>query len=105
MLQLDPHLKPAQDNMAIAIARRDKLQPSEDDAGGTGGKLEADEIVFDDRAKNSSEVEEIEAGAGERLADQSLQELWLRRVQTSPGDFLRAKFSYQSARRKAADDP
>jgi hypothetical protein len=32
------------------------MVPPKDDAGGTGGQLAADEIVFDDRAKSASQT-------------------------------------------------
>ena len=99
-LQFEPQWEAAQENRAVAVARRDKLKPPADDAGGTGGQLGADEIVFDDRAKNASQSEEVEVGAGEQLGDESLRELWLQRVQTKPADFLRVKFSYQLTRRE-----
>jgi Ca-activated chloride channel homolog len=41
----------ARANRALAEARRKLLEPPQDDAGGTGGQLQADEIVFDDRPK------------------------------------------------------
>jgi Ca-activated chloride channel family protein len=34
---------------------------------------------------------------GEQMSDADLRATWLRRVQTSPGDFLQAKFAYQAA--------
>jgi Ca-activated chloride channel family protein len=71
------------------------LTPPEDDAGGTGGQLEADAIVFDNRAKTASQTQEVDVGAGDQLSDDELRALWLRRVQTQPADFLRAKFNYQ----------
>ncbi len=86
----------AEVNRGIAVARRDRMKPPEDDAGGTGGKLGADEIVFDDRAKNSSN-KEVEVGEGEKLGDEELRALWLRKVKTRPRDFLRVKFAYQKA--------
>lgn len=98
-LQFQPDWTAAQENRAIAAARRDKMKPPDDDAGGTGGQLEADEIVFDDRANKSSQTEEIEVGAGEQMSDGELRELWLHGVQTKPGDFLRNKFAYQLSRR------
>ena len=99
-LQFRPNWAWARENRAVAVARRDRMQPPDDDAGGTGGKLEADEFVFDDRAQKSSQTQEIEVGAGEKMTDQELRELWLHRVQTKPGDFLRAKFAYQLSRRQ-----
>lgn len=106
-LQLREGWKEATDNRAIAMARKEAMKPPEDDAGGTGGELAADEIVFDDRAKNASQTEEVEVGTGEQLSDTELRELWLQRVQTKPADFLRAKFAYQLSRRNtdaAADN-
>ena len=51
-LQLRPDWVAAKANHVIAVARRDRMMPPQDDAGGTGGQLEADKIDFDDRAKN-----------------------------------------------------
>lgn len=69
-----------------------------EDHGGTGGKLEADKIVFDERgAKGQGEMTAEEARA-QGMSDAELRELWMRRVQTTPGDFLRLKFSYQAER-------
>jgi Ca-activated chloride channel homolog len=105
-LQLRPNWPAAQDNRSIAVARRDRLAPPEDDAGGTGGQLEADEIVFDNRAQNASQTQEVDVGKGDKLSDEELRALWLRRVQTKPADFLRAKFSYQlSQQEKGKNNP
>lgn len=66
-----------------------------DDYGGTGGKLGADDVVFSDRASNAQQsMTEIEARS-QGLSDEQLQEIWMRRVQTTPGDFLELKFAYQ----------
>ena len=53
-LQFSPDWQAAKENRAIAIARRDRMATPDDDAGGTGGQLAADELVFDDKAKNSN---------------------------------------------------
>jgi Ca-activated chloride channel homolog len=90
----------AQANRALAEARRRMLHPPKDDAGGTGGQLEADEIVFDDRPQQSGDSQEVEVVSGGKMSDEQLQALWLRRVQTKPADFLRAKFAYQLSRRQ-----
>ncbi len=94
---------PAVANRELARLRHAKMQGPKDDAGGTGGKLGADEIVFDNTAKGSSE-EEIQVGEGESLSDEETQALWLRRVQTKPADFLRAKFAFQHQEREAKKD-
>jgi Ca-activated chloride channel homolog len=99
-LQLRPDWHEAQVNRDLAEARRQMLEPPKDDAGGTGGQLEADEIVFDDRPQQSSDTQQVEVVTGGQLTDEQLQALWLRRVQTKPADFLRAKFAYQLSRRQ-----
>lgn len=98
-IQFRPDWQSAIENRAIAVARRDRMAPPDDDAGETGGQLEADEYVFDDRAKNASQTEDVEVGKGEKMSDEEMRQLWLRRVQTKPGDFLKSKFSYQLAKR------
>jgi Ca-activated chloride channel family protein len=97
-LEQRPDWQPGLDNRAIAVARLARLAPPEDDAGGTGGMLEADEIVFDTTGRvNQAQGEEtIEDDAD--LTDIQLRELWLRRVATRPADFLRARFAVQLAR-------
>ena len=90
-----PDWQPAVHNRGIALARKERLAPPEDDAGGTGGMLEADEIVFDTtgRTKKAKGEQTNEGGAGENEA--AMREMWLRRVETKPADFLRARFASQ----------
>jgi Ca-activated chloride channel family protein len=94
-LQLKPAWAEAQQNLGIARARKEMLAPPDSDEGGTGGQLEADEIVFDDsgRVNKSDQTEEVEAGAA--MSDQEMRAVWLRRAQNDPAAFLRARFSYQ----------
>jgi len=94
-LSLKPAWLEAEENLALAHARKEKMAPPNDDAGGTGGKLAADEIVFDKRAANGSGEQTETIEGGEQPSDQEMRAMWLRRVQTKPADFLRAKFSYQ----------
>ncbi len=94
-LQLQPGWMPAAHNRQIAQVRLERRQPPQDDAGGTGGKLGADKLVFDERGKRGSGQQTVE---GEKAAsDEALRAMWLRRVQTRPADFLQAKFAYQLA--------
>jgi Ca-activated chloride channel family protein len=92
-------------NRALAQARRQLLQPPQDDAGGTGGELQADDIVFDDRPTQGADAQAVESVAGGQVSDEQLQALWLRRVQTQPADFLRAKFAYELSQRKERPQP
>jgi Ca-activated chloride channel family protein len=90
-----PDWNDAEQNLEIARIRLQRLAPPEDDAGGTGGKLGADEIVFDDSGRvDRSGSEEVTAG-GEALSDQEMRAVWLRRVQNDPKAFLRARFAFQ----------
>jgi Ca-activated chloride channel family protein len=77
------------------VARQARLAPPEDDAGGTGGKLEADEIVFDNTGRTSKVGNEQVTGGDTGLTDARMRDLWLRRVETKPADFLRARFARQ----------
>jgi len=99
-LQQRSDWREAKANRDLAEARRQRLEPPKDDAGGTGGQLEADAIVFDDRPQKSGDAPQVEVVTGGELSDAQLQALWLRRVQTKPADFLRAKFAYQLSRRQ-----
>ena len=96
-LELEPGWIKAKTNRNIAVARKKKLTPK-DDHGGTGGELEADEFVFDDHAKKSSGNQE-QTIEGDKMSDEEIRALWLRRVQTKPADFLKAKFAYQYSKK------
>ncbi|WP_169334358.1 tetratricopeptide repeat protein [Rubritalea marina] len=85
-------------NRSIAEARMKAL----DFEGGnmTDGKIGADGITFE-QGKGSSEQdagEEVVQGA--QLDDAQMREVWLRKVQTKPADFLKVKFMYQDAARQ-----
>lgn len=99
VLQLRPSWKEASDNLALARQRKDKIAPPADDAGGTGGQLGADEIVFDDRNMDKASVSN-EPSQGGGLSQNEQLALWLQKVETKPADFLRLKFSYQLNRQE-----
>jgi Ca-activated chloride channel family protein len=92
-LGFHPGWKEAQENRALAIARRDHIKKRGGDE--TGGEEEGDETVIDLNAKHRGPKSDDSAG-GDKLSDAELQATWLRRVQTTPGDFLRVKFAYQA---------
>lgn len=92
-LEKRPGWKEASENRALAAARQKRVEAPGGDMGDQ--KEGADGIVFDKNAKN--EGQETEIAGGKALSDQEMQALWLRRVQTRPADFLRAKFAYQQA--------
>ena len=90
-LELNPELEAARINRNIAIARAKPVEKK----GGDMGQQEigADEIVFDKNKKSGGQDTETEGS--QPLSDSEMQALWLRRVQTKPADFLKAKFAYQ----------
>tara|TARA_R110000850_G_scaffold106369_9_gene217717 strand:- start:2573 stop:3169 length:597 start_codon:yes stop_codon:yes gene_type:complete len=92
-LELRPDWDDATINREIALARAKATEQKGGDMGDQ--KIGADEIKFDKNQKNEGQETEVETG--EAVTDQSVQALWLRRIQTKPADFLRAKFSYQLA--------
>ena len=93
-----PNWPAAEQNLQIAKLRKLALAPPEDDYGGTGGMLEADEIVFDlsGRVNKSSNDEVIDA-SDQQLGEDEMRAMWLRKVETRPADFLAARFNYQLA--------
>lgn len=95
-LELQPGWREAEENRTLAVARKARLAPPEDDAGGTGGQLAPDAIVMGDDRQGGTQ--EVDATGGERLSDAGVRALWLRQVETRPADFLRAKFADQAAR-------
>jgi len=98
-LEADPEFDAARVNLEIAKIRKEKNMPPEDDSGGTGGMLAADEFVFDNRkTPGTDQTEQVENGTGSNEAE--MRSLWLRRLETRPKDFLRVKFSYQHAKEK-----
>ncbi|WP_236891607.1 tetratricopeptide repeat protein [Desulfoluna limicola] len=95
-LQARPDWAMAETNRAIATARRDNLKPPKGDQGGIDGDLlGADEIVFSDRVEKSGGAKDETIESSAQISDKELRAMWLRRVQTRPADFLRAKFAYQ----------
>jgi Ca-activated chloride channel family protein len=96
-----PDWPEAEQNLQIAILRKQALAPPDDDFGGTGGQLEADEIVFDDTGRvNKSSSEQVIDAADQQLSEDAMRALWLRKVETRPADFLAARFNYQLATRE-----
>jgi Ca-activated chloride channel family protein len=91
-----PGWKEAEDNKALAMARKEMLaESSKHRAEESANAYKPQEIKFDLKGENK-EGKPTEMN-GEKMSDEELRALWLRRVETTPGDFLRAKFAYQAA--------
>jgi len=87
----------AEDNKALAFARKAKMDASSKDrAAEQTNAYTPDKIVFDQKGDNKK-GEPTEMAEGQ-MSDEEMRATWLRRVQTTPGDFLRAKFAYQAAK-------
>ena len=98
-----PGWQEAEQNLQIAILRKQALAPPEDDYGGTGGQLEADEIVFDDTGRvNKSSSEQVMDAADQQMGEDAMRAMWLRKVETRPADFLAVRFNYQLAKQESA---
>lgn len=92
-LQQRTDFEDARVNRNIAAARAKMLERTGAEMGDQ--KLGADDITFDKRPNSGGQ--ETEADSEQPLSEAETQALWLRRVQTKPADFLKAKFAYQLA--------
>jgi Ca-activated chloride channel family protein len=99
-LELRPGWLAAEENRELARIRGERKKAEE--GPGTGGQLEADEVVIGKKGKTfTKDADEVQVGDGEALSGEALQALWLRRVETRTADFLRAKFQHQHQTRSA----
>lgn len=90
-LALRPGWPQAQANRQIARLRAERLNATGEDAGDQ--REGADAIVYDKDAKRPGGQDTQITGAA--MNDETVRALWLKRVQTKPADFLRARFNYQ----------
>ena len=98
-LELRPDWEAARENRAIARGRAERLKLEGGDM--TGGKMAADEIAFSDSKSKEGGDEQVE---GEGMSEGEMRAVWLRQVQTTPSEFLRAKFAYQNAIRQGDNE-
>ena len=89
-LALRPGWEAALNNREIARIRGERKKTEGGETGNTDDK--PDEVVFD---KNKKGGEDTTVEAAQPMSDEAVRALWLKRVQTRPADFLRAKFAYQ----------
>ncbi|RBP35371.1 Ca-activated chloride channel family protein [Roseimicrobium gellanilyticum] len=105
-LGFKPKWKDAEDNKALAMARKKKMEDSGKDRDKESTEAyKPDEIVFDNKGGDKPPEKPHDLN-GDKMSDEELRASWLRRVQTTPGDFLRAKFAYQASQQaKGASTP
>ncbi|HBZ54637.1 MAG TPA: hypothetical protein DEO88_04450 [Syntrophobacteraceae bacterium] len=91
-----PDWKEAEENRSLAVARKENLDSAGKDRDQEQTEAYTpDKMVFDQKGgENRERPMDLNGG---RMSDEAMRAAWLRRVQTTPGDFLRAKFSYQAA--------
>ena len=92
-LELRPGWPEAEANRTLARQRAERMRTT---GGDTGDPASApDQVVYDRTKKDAAQGEDTQVGGGPAMSDEAARALWLRRVQTKPADFLRAKFAYQ----------
>lgn len=90
-LALRPGWDDATANRTLAQLRAQMMESPGADAGDQ--REGADQIVYDKDADNEQGQDtEVDSAP---MSDADVRALWLKRVQTKPADFLRARFAYQ----------
>ena len=92
VLELEPKNIKAKENRELAGLRQKQLEKYKGTSAGTS-KIGADKVVYDNTSKKGDDYKE----EGTKKAG---SEQWLDRLETSPGNFLRAKFAYQYRQQK-----
>ncbi|WP_341402623.1 hypothetical protein [Luteolibacter soli] len=87
--------KEAMDNKAVAIARRDRMTIADKEREQEATEAyDPDSITFDNKGGNEQKDPKPMEGESK---DADLQATWLRRVKTTPAQFLKAKFAWQAS--------
>ncbi len=97
-LRRRPDFKAAKENLALVQSliqkekAREKKKPPEDQ----GPDFDPDQVKFDQEGKKGKmgRVEQAD------LTAEQIRQLWMRRLQTTPSEFLRTKFAVQVQARK-----
>ena len=80
----------AEANRTLAQLRAERIKKTGGDTGIEDQK--ADEIVYDRNKKSQDGMKTRMTG---EMTNAAVRDLWLKRVQTRPADFLKARFLYQ----------
>jgi Ca-activated chloride channel family protein len=92
-----PDWEEAQQNRdLIAALLETPPEPEPQGQPGAPPSFDPDEIQVDDKA-DQGEMGEVEMSL---LSDDQIAEMWMRRLQTSPADFLRWRFAAEAARQE-----
>ena len=88
----DRAAKENRDLVQSLIQRKKVKEKEEEPPKGQEPTYNPDEIKFDDKGKKGKKGEIEQA----QLSAEQIQEVWMRRLQTTPSDFLRLKFAAQA---------
>jgi Ca-activated chloride channel family protein len=79
-------------DLVRSLIQKKKKEKEEEPPEGQEPNYTPDEIKFDEKGKKGKrgEIEQAE------LSAEQIQEVWMRRLQTTPSDFLRLKFAAQA---------
>jgi Ca-activated chloride channel homolog len=97
-----PGWKEAEENKTLALARKAVLENSaKDREKETTDAYTPDKVVMDLKPGSDKKSEPEPMNEGD-MSDEELRATWLRRVQTTPADFLRARFAFQASHAQEA---
>ena len=87
--------------LVVALIEADESESKRDEPP-PGGEptFDADQVQVDERGKDGT-TGEIEV---EQLTDEQLAEMWMRRLQSTPADFLRQRFAVEIATALETED-
>ena len=93
-LRREPHDMEARENLELVrlLLRAQAAKKQEESPEGDEPTFDPDAIKVDEKGKKGK-VGEV---GQKSLSDEQIQELWMRRLQATPSDFLRLKFAIQA---------
>ena len=96
-LELRPGWTDAEENRELVQSLiPPPAEEGEEEAGEAGPpNMDPDEVQFDEQGEQGERGEV----SMDLMSDEQIAEMWMRRLQTSPGDFLRRRFAIENQRR------
>jgi Ca-activated chloride channel family protein len=88
-----PDWQLARENLALARHTRDYIEDAREQS--STGKLEADDVVYDNERNRGQEIQVDR----ESVLEAASAEKWMRSVDTQTADFLRSRFLLEASRR------
>ena len=89
-----PDWQLARENLALARHTRDYIEDAREQSS-TDGKLEADDVVYDNE-RNRGQQTQVDR---ESALEAASAEKWMRSIDTETADFLRSRFLLEASRR------